>query len=374
MKTFNIFIFTVLCCLAVVFSACEEKEKEEGKGVIFIEPQKKNISASGGTFNVKVVANKAWTANSDKEWLTIKPASGEGNVPAVVINVTANPSTAQDTAEVRFSIAEKSLLLTVIRAGKVEPKMEGEFSVSDTQKVRFSRGNLQYNAKNNVWRFAECQYDYIGKDNENISADYDGWIDLFGWGTSGYNGKNPWMTSKENVDYGDGLQDIAGTNYDWGVYNAISNGGNQSGMWRTLTKEEWLYLFVSRHNAANNYSVATVNGIHGLIVLPDDWTHPGTWAFTAKANNWTTNNYTEAKWIQMQDSGAVFLPAASDRYGIKFSTSGIYGRYWSSSMYSHREYAYFCFFGEYLEECFLEPNHSFPRSYGFSVRLVQDVK
>lgn len=94
MKTFNIFIFTVLCCLAVVFSACEEKEKEEGKGVIFIEPQKKNISASGGTFNVKVVANKAWTANSDKEWLTIKPASGEGNVPAVVINVTANPSTA----------------------------------------------------------------------------------------------------------------------------------------------------------------------------------------------------------------------------------------------------------------------------------------
>ena len=30
---------------------------------------------------------------------------------------------------------------------------------------------------------------------------------------------------------------------DWGVYNAISNGGNTPNKWRTLTVSEWQYLF-----------------------------------------------------------------------------------------------------------------------------------
>ena len=33
------------------------------------------------------------------------------------------------------------------------------FSVSDDLQVRFSRGNLQYQASTNTWRFAENQYD-----------------------------------------------------------------------------------------------------------------------------------------------------------------------------------------------------------------------
>ena len=54
------------------------------------------------------------------------------------------------------------------------------------------------------------------------------------------------MTSSTPSDYGDGSGDIAGTNYDWGVNNAISNGGNEAGLWRTLTIEEWKYLMESR--------------------------------------------------------------------------------------------------------------------------------
>ena len=61
------------------------------------------------------------------------------------------------------------------------------FSVSETKRVRFSRGNLQYNPSLGVWRFALRQYHYVCQDNANIAADYDGWIDLFGWGTSGWN-------------------------------------------------------------------------------------------------------------------------------------------------------------------------------------------
>ena len=144
----------------------------------------------------------------------------------------------------------------------------GVFSVSPTKKVRFSQGNLQYRASTNTWRFAEHQYDMIGKANKNISSTYAGWIDLFGWGTSGYNGKFPYMTSTEPTNYGNGSSDITGTNYDWGVYNKISNGGNQAGFWRTLTYIEWNYLINSRINAKIKYGVACVNGVDGLIFCP----------------------------------------------------------------------------------------------------------
>jgi len=48
------------------------------------------------------------------------------------------------------------------------------------------KGNLQYQATTKTWRFADQQYHVIGMDNEKISETYSGWIDLFGWGTSGY--------------------------------------------------------------------------------------------------------------------------------------------------------------------------------------------
>lgn len=59
--------------------------------------------------------------------------------------------------------------------------------IEDGDKVYFSQGNLQYQASTNTWRFAEHQWDYVGEGNNNISPNYNGWIDLFGWGTSGYN-------------------------------------------------------------------------------------------------------------------------------------------------------------------------------------------
>ncbi|MEE0860739.1 MAG: hypothetical protein UIC49_04690, partial [Paludibacteraceae bacterium] len=64
---------------------------------------------------------------------------------------------------------------------------EPYFSVSETQKVTFSPGNLQYHPANNEWRFAENQTDYIGDANSNCSSTYNGWLDLFGWSTSATN-------------------------------------------------------------------------------------------------------------------------------------------------------------------------------------------
>ena len=58
---------------------------------------------------------------------------------------------------------------------------------SSGDKVSFAPGNLQYQATTNTWRFAPNQWDAIGNDNQNVAEDYSGWIDMFAWGTSGYN-------------------------------------------------------------------------------------------------------------------------------------------------------------------------------------------
>ncbi len=77
------------------------------------------------------------------------------------------------------------LLLLSFVAQAQSPVKDGailaEFSVSDSTKVYFSQGNLQYQASTGTWKFADNQYDMIGDNNSNISSSYSGWIDLFGW-------------------------------------------------------------------------------------------------------------------------------------------------------------------------------------------------
>ncbi|MBO7055117.1 MAG: hypothetical protein J6W37_07015 [Bacteroidales bacterium] len=257
-----------------------------------------------------------------------------------------------------------------------------EFSVSDSTKVYFSQGNLQYQASSKTWRFAEHQWDFVGdsingnvyengvkSDNAKISSTYDGWIDNFGWGTSGYNGKNPYMTSMNCSDYGDGYNDIAGTNYDWGVYNAISNGGNQAGQWRTLTQSEWSYVIGNRTDARYLRESATVNGVNGLILLPDNWTLPTGVTFThGGEHGWSQNTYSASDWSKMEANGAVFLPAAGSRYGTYVYGVGSYGDYWSSSAVSNRHAYFMYFYSSYVTTRKLD------RFVGRSVRLVQDVK
>ncbi len=220
--------------------------------------------------------------------------------------------------------------------------LPGLFSVSATKQVHFSQGNLQYQASTNTWRFAEHQYDYVGtqtaddygyyggnvsgSDNHSISSTYNGWIDLFGWGT----GSNPTLSSSNQEDYG--------TFVDWGC-NAIINGGNTANRWRTLTQAEWDYLLNTRTDASSKRGTGNINGVGGLIILPDSWTLPSECSFTSgfatdNPNNypdWTHNSYTLAQWAQMEAAGAVFLPAAGFRNGAVVFFVGRYGSYWSST-------------------------------------------
>ena len=216
------------------------------------------------------------------------------------------------------------------------------FSVSDSKKVHFSRGNLQYNATQNKWRFALRQYNSICTDNNNVAQDYDGWIDLFGWGTSGWNsGANayqPWSTGYSTDDYapgGDITNGLIGeyANADWGVYNKITNGGNKAEQWRTLTAEEWTYLIGNSSARQNKWALATIGGIYrGMVILPDEWSLRDGLSFTPRYPNiYMTNVYSFNEWQRMEASGAVFLPAAGSRSNVTTGDVNKFGIYWAST-------------------------------------------
>lgn len=267
------------------------------------------------------------------------------------------------------------------------------FSISETQQVFFSKGNLQYQASTGTWRFAEHQWDYVGGtysgqeygtvyengvkcDNSQISQTYSGWIDLFGWATSGWNNNNqyyqPWDTENTGwtVDgYGYGYWDGEYAHYsmtgdyinmDWGVYNPISNGGNEAGIWRTLSQSEWNYVLNGRQNSAYKKSIATVNGVKGWILLPDAWVQPDGVGFLGTAGSYEINNYDLNEWSIMEDAGAVFFANAGGRSGTNYSNSV---GYWSrETWYNDRSF--------YANSS--DSYNSSARYIGLSVRLIQN--
>lgn len=219
------------------------------------------------------------------------------------------------------------------------------FSVSEDRQVYFSRGNLWYQASTSTFAFADNQYDIVGKvDNEaaftafisNDPTSYNGWTDLFEWGSSGagISGINyPPYTRK----FPDGLQSAlhiasmtgANAELDWGVHNSISGGGNGPGHWRTLTLSEWDYLFHSRSGAPSKRAPARVDGIAGMILFPDTWNpelmpdglslnYTNT---TNSSDYYGTNIYTALEWSQLEALGAVFLPVTGTCYSVSSSAT-----------------------------------------------------
>lgn len=278
-----------------------------------------------------------------------------------------------------------------------EGAIDGLFSVSTTQQVYFSQGNLQYQHQDSVteiWRFAENQYDYIGNAN-------DGWRDLFGWGTSGYDhGANcyqPWGTSTAYGDYyaygnwNSNLSDQSGM-ADWG-YNAISNGGNQENLWRTLSQSEWDYVLFSRTTISGiRFAKATIrehvidtvflmdtiiidsvfNDVHGIVLLPNNWSES---VYALNDANvigapYETNVIIVDMWEVLEACGVVFLPAAGYRYGAStYNYQNSYGYYWSST-YDDSRYAYSMDFADN----WIYSDDSFYRYFGRSVRLVRNAE
>ena len=245
---------------------------------------------------------------------------------------------------------------------QTEGVLSGVFSVGNGEQVRFAQGNLQYQASTDTWRFAAQQYDCIGQTNSNISLFYQGWVDLFGWGTSGYNDIKPW-----HIDYNLEATSITGTKYDWGLNNAISNGGNKSGLWHLLTIDQWEYLVSGR--TGSRFAKATVADVRGLILLPDGW-NTATFALNAVneiAAGYESNFISASDWAdQLEAKGVVFLPCAGLREGTTVNYVNGFGRYWSST-YVEKARSLFCHQGDVRAD-------GADYHMGFAVRLVSDVK
>ena len=273
------------------------------------------------------------------------------------------------------------------------PYINAAFSVSSTKKIYFSSGNLQYNAAQGThecadgttqpgtWRFAEQQYDTCGISNANVSSTYNGWIDIFGFGTSGWDsgltGKTayqPYSTVNQTDKYI--YKNLTGdyANADWGVYNAISNGGNEPGMWRTLTKAEWTYLTDTRTNASYKQGLATVNNVQGIVLLPDKWNLPsglsfvygGSPTYMASEHDFSKNIYSASDWEKMEANGAVFLPVTCNRSGQLLSSG------WYATSTAQGDY-YAPFIFQKRSTRWIEISNTYHYSPS-SVRLVKDVE
>ena len=227
----------------------------------------------------------------------------------------------------------------------------GEFSISNSKKVAFSSGNLQYQASTKTWRFAENQWDYIGGANSNISSSYSGWIDLFCWGT----GDNPTLT-RYNSSF-----------VDWGKNNINNEAPNT---WRTLTGVEWEYLLGGRPNSHSLYGTATVNNVYGLIILPDDWNEPNL-SFTSGIKGWENNVYSVAEWKELEYEGAIFLPAAGFRDGTKTDEVQETGCYWSKTDRGYK-WEDCLYFTSIQAKMYGYSDYGW-RANGHSVRLVKDL-
>ena len=195
----------------------------------------------------------------------------------------------------------------------VTPSVEsGIFSVGEGKYVQFSTGNLQYEVGTNTWSFASKQYEviggeaYTGSNNTNYGMNepgYTGKLDLFGWSSDGKFGVNP---SNTDADYG-----YAGSDFvDWGELV------NETG-WYTLTKEEMNHILARTKDGKKLWALATVCGMNGLILLPDNWNTSITldYGYVPANFNYTKNQIDDATWQTLEAAGAVFLPEGGTRVG-----------------------------------------------------------
>lgn len=263
---------------------------------------------------------------------------------------------------------------------KTEPSNGiGVFSVAADKQVTFSKGNLQYTQSTNIWSFASTQYEMLGADNvtdgngyfDSQDGDYkEGTaladkMDLFGWSTaSTYFG----VSTSENDD------DYYGSFVDWGT-NQI--GTDAPNTWRTLTYDEWNYLLNTRSYASSLCGVAQVNGVNGLVFLPDNWTCPTGITFKSGFHsNHSVEAYgqyqtfTADQWSKIEGAGAIFLPVTGSRNASTVSGTN-YSYYWSASENESNSEGGCCCFSFYSEEANAICGYS--RLYGMSVRLVKDL-
>ena len=308
---------------------CEQDPNGDMNGVTSIEVYgPADVPAATGY----TVSLKDGVKDADK-W-TVKV--GEGQAQALPIGGLKGDGSETVTLQYNGRLKVKGVKATSEAAAPSVPDgaISGKFSVSGSKQVYFSKGNLRY--ASSKWSFFDNQYDYY----TSYSADE---RDHFGWSTSATTyGMN---TSTNSSDY-------SGDFVDWGA--TMGTG------WRTLTSDEWEYLFNTRTvnngtGGGKSYTLGkSVGGVLGVVLYPDDYTGA---------------EYSGSDWASFESAGCVFLPAAGRRKSSTVTNAASYGYYWSSS--PDEEDA------DYAHSVYLDSDNLYPalndRYRGFSVRLVQEA-
>lgn len=345
-----------------------------------------NVVLKGATVQAIEVAEGA-TADGEKpvriEMEKFTPEGGEEMIPAVADTIVAKANIVVAPAEGVSVTVKPDGDVTITPDGdgdviddsnKVAP-LPGVFSVSATKKVQFSQGNLTYNVTDKKWAFYGNQYDCATGYDSNL-------ISLFTWG---YNAEKSIIPDGNNSDNVSRTSGNLTQDEDWGC--TIGDGKS----WRTLTIDEWCYLFAFNQNPQDwdnltdwyittspRYglfrSCVTVCGhTNCIVLLPDDWKWGGT-----VGDNWQTtySEETSVKWSAMEAAGAVCLPAAGRRNsGDAVNDVGEKGQYWSSTPNTQKVgNAFNLWFNNTLPENYISLKGYSNLQIGLSVRLVTDVK
>ena len=133
-------------------------------------------------------------------------------------------------------------------------------------------------------------------------------------------------------------------------------------------------MVFDRQNASSLKGVAQINGVNGLILLPDNWTCPAGVTFKSGFHSSSGVSYyaayqtfTADQWSKLEAAGAIFLPAAGWRVGsgVKYVQSE--GLYWSATE-SNSDGANCLYFHSDRANVY-----NYNRCAGRSVRLVKDL-
>jgi len=201
--------------------------------------------------------------------------------------------------------AQKIVIVDPVPDTVTVVRREGIFSVSTGKQVVFSSGNVQRKSGNKL-KFAANQWD------------------------------------KGSLMNFDEMQSMADS------------------VWFVLSSDEWKYLLTKRRTDSGvRYAKATVNGVFGLILLPDDWK---TTYFNVKDGA----DISKSDWTgKLEANGAAFLPAAGYRFNNWEKSVSTDGYYWSSDL---EDTPYLRFNNAMLSTS----TNIFDHEYGLSVRLVKE--
>lgn len=244
--------------------------------------------------------------------------------------------------------------------------LSGGFTVNASgKKVHFSQGNLYWDGDS--FELETNQYDFQSSWNASH-------VSYFFWS------KTASIAYAESYNDGSAtVSDVLFTNATDETTKPDFTVNGVAGKYRALSIAEWQYLLIHRTNADDKVGFATVNGIAGVIVLPDTFTDPmknnGSGAFVPKSTQlYTANVYTTGgDWEAMESAGAVFLPAAGRYNDREVSRVGDSGSYLSSSAYHGDTY-----FDEQFSSCVafdggdVRSDVYGGRNYGYCVRLVTE--